>query len=319
MAADGWFIYYGRDDEVIPPDVTRVRIHESLTVIPAHAFYWNLDIEEVEFHDGVKTVEEYAFRESPSLRKVIMRGVRVVKNEAFCGCKALTVVECDKLEIIRHHAFAGCKSLGSIDLPSAKVIGGTVFNNCTALTNVKFGKELESIGWCAFRNCTSLERITIPLKDGMITENDTFAGCENLKHVDLVEGVRGTIDALLLDEWRNDMNEEINSINQILPTLDGEDTSDDGGKARAVRRWIRSVLRKIIHYKAQHQRVLEEAAATLQLALPQDIVIKKVLPFLELPSYTFEVVDHEDEEDDRDSDNEDDVDDIDDDESSYDY
>ena len=45
------------------------------------------------------------------------------------------------------------------------------------------------------------------------------------------------------------------------------------------------------------------------------IVIKNVLPFLELPSYTFELGDREDEEDD--SDNEDDVDDFDDDESSY--
>ena len=41
MVAKGWHIYYGRDDEVIPLDVTRVRIDESLTVIPAHAFYKN--------------------------------------------------------------------------------------------------------------------------------------------------------------------------------------------------------------------------------------------------------------------------------------
>mmetsp|Transcript_17088 Transcript_17088/g.25371 ORF Transcript_17088/g.25371 Transcript_17088/m.25371 type:complete len:86 (+) Transcript_17088:1372-1629(+) len=36
----------------------------------------------------------------------------------------------------------------------------------------------------------------------------------------------------------------------------------------------------------------------LQLALPRDILMKNVLPFLELPSYTFELVDHEEEEDD---------------------
>eukprot|EP00985_Skeletonema_marinoi_P002561 scaffold1057_cov203-Skeletonema_marinoi.AAC.9 len=43
-------------------------------------------------------------------------------------------------------------------------------------------------------------------------------GCANLKHADLVEGeVHETIAALLLEEWRNDMNEEINSINHILP------------------------------------------------------------------------------------------------------
>eukprot|EP00984_Skeletonema_dohrnii_P015119 scaffold6480_cov84-Skeletonema_dohrnii-CCMP3373.AAC.2 len=313
MAADGWFIYNGRDGALIPPGVTRVRIHESVSVIPAEAFQGNRNIKEVDFHYRVKTVEDYAFRWCPSLIRAIMPGVEVVENEAFCGCEALAIVECDKLEIIRHHAFSGCESLKSIDLPSAKIIGGTVFNYCTALTDVKFGKELESIGWCAFRVCTSLERIIIPLKDGMITENDTFQDCENLKHVDLVKGeLHETTAALLLEEWKNDVNEEINSINQILSNAPaGDDVDNVGGKARAIRRWIRSVLRKIIHYKAQHFSVLEEAAARLKLTLPQDIVIKNVLPFLELPSYTFEVGDHEDEEDDSEEEEEGD------DESSY--
>eukprot|EP00984_Skeletonema_dohrnii_P006330 scaffold2262_cov107-Skeletonema_dohrnii-CCMP3373.AAC.9 len=318
MAADGWYTFTGREGEVIPPGVTRVRIHESLTVIPARALRGNRHIEEVEFHDNVKTVEEEAFRNCPSLRRVIMRGVEVVERRAFSNCEALAYVECDKLETIERSAFYGCESLGSINLPSTKVIGGTVFNYCTALTNIKFSDKLESIiGREAFYCCTSLERIAIPLKDGIITENDTFQGCENLKHVDLVEGggVHETIAALLLEDWKNDVNEEINSINQILSNAPaGDDFNDVGGKARAIRRWIRSVLRKIIQYKAQYQSFLEEAATTLQVALPQDIVIKNVLPFLELPSYTFEVVDREDEEDDSEEEEEEEEDD---DESSY--
>ena len=104
------------------------------------------------------------------------------------------------------------------------------------------------------------------------------------------------------------MNEEIDSINQILPTASAgsgwddevfeeeRDEYEDGEKARAIRTWIRSVLRKIIHYKAEHQRLLDEATTSLQLALPHDIVKNNVLPFLELPSNTFEVSDHEEEE-----------------------
>eukprot|EP00984_Skeletonema_dohrnii_P024421 scaffold13533_cov90-Skeletonema_dohrnii-CCMP3373.AAC.6 len=60
MAADGWYTYTGR--EAVPPDVTRVRIDESLTVIPAYAFDENPNIEEVKCHDRVKTVEDNAFR-----------------------------------------------------------------------------------------------------------------------------------------------------------------------------------------------------------------------------------------------------------------
>ena len=75
-----------------------------------------------------------------------------------------------------------------------------------------------------------------------------------------------------------------------------------GGKAQVIRRWISSVLRKIVHYKSEHRRIMDEAAAALQFVLPQDIVLKNVLSFLELPSHTFDGED--DENEDRDEDEE---------------
>eukprot|EP00985_Skeletonema_marinoi_P004567 scaffold1980_cov86-Skeletonema_marinoi.AAC.3 len=249
MAADGYFIYTG--GEAVPTGVTRVRIDESLTVIPAYAFQGNRHIEEVDCHIGVKTVEEYAFFNCRSLRLVIMPGVEVVERGAFYSCKALTDVECDKLERIERCAFGRCISLGSINLPSAKIIQNSAFWNCTALTNIKFRKELESIRGGAFNYCTSLERITIPLKDGIITDDDIFRRFSPLS------------------------------------TPAGDDF-DDGEKALAIRMWISSVLHKFFQCKAKHRSYLNEAATTLQLALPNDIVNMNVLPYLELPSYTFE-------------------------------
>ncbi|KAK1733362.1 hypothetical protein QTG54_015921 [Skeletonema marinoi] len=143
MAANGWYIYNGL--EAVPPGVTRVRIDESLTVIPALAFEGNCNIEELECHDLVKTVERSAFYNCPSLRLVIMPGVEVVEDCAFGDCKALTVVECDKLERIGGGAFSWCKSLTSINLPSAKIVEYIAFCDCHALTNIKFGDKLESI------------------------------------------------------------------------------------------------------------------------------------------------------------------------------
>jgi hypothetical protein len=296
MAADGWYTFTGRDGEIIPPDVTRARIDESVTVIPAAAFEGNPSIEELECHFGVKKFEEYAFWNCPSLTRVIMPGVEEVEDEAFCGCEELRYVECGELKIIGNSAFDGCESLKSIDLPSGKIIKGHAFAGCTDLTNIEFGKKLESIRVGAFFLCPSLERITIPLKDGIITENNIFHLCKKLEQIDLVEGaLHETIAALLLEEWKYDMNDEMLSINQTLPNTPAGDDDDVGGKAQAVRMWIRAVLRKIIHHKAQHRSYLNEAATILQLALPQYIVIKNVLPFLELPSYTFEVGDHEEE------------------------
>eukprot|EP00984_Skeletonema_dohrnii_P000701 scaffold211_cov83-Skeletonema_dohrnii-CCMP3373.AAC.7 len=298
MAAEGdnvtWYNYTG--DRRVPDDVTHVTIDASVTVIPEDAFRRHPNIVEVICHDKVERVEARAFISCPSLRRVIMPGVEVVEGYAFDGCKALAIVECGKLEIIKEEAFNKCTSLMSIDLLSAKVIKMGAFTGCFALTNAKFGSKLERIEEMAFDDCPSLARITIPLKDGIITNESIFYGCDNLKHVELVEGAtHETIAALQLEEWRNDMNEEIDSINQILPTASaGRYGHDDGGIARAIRGWIRSVLGKIIHYQAEHRRYLnEEIATALQLVLPQDIVMNNVLPFVYLPLYTFEVVDEE--------------------------
>eukprot|EP00984_Skeletonema_dohrnii_P012628 scaffold5150_cov150-Skeletonema_dohrnii-CCMP3373.AAC.2 len=290
---------YTGEDRRVPDDATHITVDQSVRVIPENAFRGNDNIVEVICDVNVKGVGGCAFDLCLPLRRVIMPGVEVVEEEAFLCCRALTYVECGKLEIIKVQAFGRCESLRSINLPSAKIVEEGVFWGCEALTDVKFGSKLERIKEGAFVNCPFLERITIPLKDGIVADDDIFRACDNLKHVDLVEGpVHATIAALQLEEWRNDMYGEINSINQILPTTPaGEGYFDQGGKARAIRTWIRSVLGKIIHYKAEHQRLLnEQVATTLGLALSQDIVMNNVLPFLELPSYTFEVGDHEEGE-----------------------
>ena len=272
--------YYIFTGERVPDHVTHVLIDKALKFVRAFAFQEHPNIQEVICHD-VEKIERFAFFMCPCLRRVIMPGVKKVEKEAFSNCKALTYIEWGKLEIIEGLAFAGC-GLSSIDLPSVKEVAGScAFSGCTNLINVKFGKDLESIGRLAFYNCPSLQRITLPLKDGMIAHVNTFQMCVNLIQVGLVGGVHETVAALLLDEWKNDMNEEIDSINRILPsTPAGTDRHmDNGRKALAIRSWIRSVLRKIIHYKAEHRRYLNMAAA-LEPALPNDIIHKSVLPFL---------------------------------------
>ena len=274
---------------MIPQHITHVLICQALMFVPARAFQRHPNIQEVICHDGVLKIEAKAFDECPSLRRVIIPGVKKVERWAFGYCKALTYIECGKLERIGKWAFSGCKSLSSIDLPSIKIFDQYAFTNCTNLTNAKFGIDLESLGCSAFCDCPSLERITLPLKDDMINHGDSFRACVKLNHIDLIGGVHETIAALLLEEWQNDMNEEIDSINQNLPnTPAGGAYYSVGERAVAIRTWITTVLHKIIHYKAEHRRHVNEAAATLQPALPNDVVLKNVLPFLELPSYTFD-------------------------------
>ena len=268
-----------------------VIVDKSMTAILREAFSDHPWIVKVICHEDVECIENYAFSECLCLRKVIIPNVNIVKDGAFYGCEVLEDVECDELEIIEEYAFSRCRRLKSIKLTSTRIVYESAFNECTAFTDVEFSSKLERIDDGAFAFCTSLERIIIPLKDGLITAANIFQGCEKLSHVDLVEGeVHEIIAALQLEEWRNDMNEEIDSINQVLPHVYiGGLGLDPGEKAEAIWRWIRSLLRKIIHYQAEHRRVLNEAATTLHHVLPSDISANHVLSFLELPAHTFEL------------------------------
>ncbi len=300
MAAEGgndivWFTYTGEED--IPRQATHVFV--DVKIIRYGAFDRHQNIVEVICDDKVEKIERQAFGRCPSLRRVIMRGVKIVEELAFLGCFALEYVACGKLETIGGYAFNDCYSLRSINLPSAEIVEEAAFLGCEALTDAKFGSKLERFDQRAFDICTSLERITVPLKDGIITNNDIFMGCINLEHAELVEGaLHETIAALYFEDWRNDMREEMESINRILPDTDAgsewddvgwNDDDDVGEKALVIRMWIRSVLDKILHYKVEHERVLDEAAATIELALPRDIAMNNVLSFLTLPPYTFGV------------------------------
>ncbi len=297
------YTYTGAVGEHIPRDATHVTVHALTTVVRTRSFEWHPNIIEVICHDKVEKVERLAFDHCRRLRRVIMPGVTVVEARAFYNCRALTNVECDNLERIERLVFIGCTSLRSMDLSSAKIVGEDAFGGCEALAAVRFSSKLERIEGESFMNCRSLERIALPMKD-VITNDDTFQGCDNLEHVDLVGGIHETIAALHLEEWREDLNEEVNSISQTLPTAyaGGYFINDYGEKARVIRRWIRSVLHKIMHYQAEHRHInlVDEVTAKLQLALPHDIVTNNILLFLELPWHPYEVEELEDDEGDSD-------------------
>ena len=104
------------------------------------------------------------------------------------------------------------------------------------------------------------------------------------------------------------MNNEINRINQVLPTI------PTGRITEGIQYWMRSSSERLDHYKVEHKALLKEATTLLELALWKskldgndedevgksgsrkkarkeiyvtsgaDIVIKNVLPFLVLKS-----------------------------------
>ena len=257
---DEIFVYMGGDQEV-PMDVRRVRIDKSVTIIPKKAFDNRQRLICVEFHDGIERIEKGAFNCCFLLRGSIkLLGVKVIDGEVFHFCCGLTEVEFgDKLETIGENSFYSCTSLRSIIMPSVRSIGRYAFDNCQQLTDLDLPEGLETVGQGAFDFCQRLRRITIPLN--CVIDADVFRDCPDLTTVDLVGGIHRTVASLHLERWRNDTKQEINRVNQVLPNT----TSSQ--KTAEIQEWMRSVILRIDHYKAEHQALLKEATTLLELAL----------------------------------------------------
>ena len=317
---DDIFVYVGGR---APRDVRRAKIDESIDTIPRGAFYGCGELIEVVGHNKLKKVEKYAFYYCNRLRRVTkMGGVKEIEYHAFFHCVSLTNLEFDKLEIIGGSVFPFCKSLRSINMTSVTRVGEHAFQGCEQLSEATFGEDLERIEGSAFLDCPFIRRISIPLKDNLIAgaggPMNAFSRCHNLSKVDIVGGIHKTISSLHMETWRDEMMEEIESINQTLAEITINQTSWitlEDGKTVAIQQWIRSVINRMEHYKAEHQILLKEATTLLELALWKahldenngtqegvrvtrgqakrarkercitsgaGIIIKNVLPFLEL-------------------------------------
>ena len=144
-------------------------------------------------------------------------------------------------------------------MPSIKRVGACAFIHCDASTDVVFGEKLERIEENCFYEC-ALRSISIPLEDNLIIDNTAFSGCNNLSRVDALDGrIHKTIFSLHLKTWRNEMKDEIDSINQTLPTTTA--------KTQAIQQWIARVLSRMAHYKSEHKVLVKEAMTLLELAL----------------------------------------------------
>ncbi|KAK1740122.1 hypothetical protein QTG54_009072 [Skeletonema marinoi] len=248
------FIYRGGR---APRHVTHVIIDKSIKIIPFRAFCCCEDLRYVKMHNGIEGIGKEAFMNCISLRGIDVTNVRVVGEMAFSRCCNLMALDnSERLEKIGVQAFLDCSSLGHVNLPSVRVIEASGFAGCTNMMCAILGRHIEAIEISAFYYCTSLRRLRFELGDnGISFASDAFDCCRQLTSIELVGNIHQSISSLGLEEWQDDMNQEIDRINHLLPNI------HDSQKTTELSQWVDIVQSKIECYK------LMENTSLLELAL----------------------------------------------------
>jgi hypothetical protein len=194
--------------------ITSVVIEGGVTNIYYAAFSEYSNLTSVSIGNGVKSIQDNAFRSCSSLPSVtIPESVTNIGNYVFSGCSNLASITIGNgVTSIEEHAFDGCSSLTSVSIPNnvtsigkyafyhcsslASVsIGNGVtsisvgtFSDCGSLTSVTIGNGVTSIGDYAFKNCSSLASVSIPGSVASIGEW-AFSDCSSLASVSIGNGV----------------------------------------------------------------------------------------------------------------------------------
>ena len=206
------------------PQLEEIQLPESLETIGEYAFSGNTGLKTVEMKDKVTSVGSEAFRNCTGLESIAFsENLSTLGEYAFAGCTGLTEVTLPgSLVTIPNYAFRKCSGLQKLTLGEGIAeIGEYAFEACTGLTEIKFPESLATIRHYAFLGCTALETLTLPdgvsdlgyqafanctaLKEahyptGLTTMlgcyfnygnhyGSVFAGCKNLKTLEIPEGV----------------------------------------------------------------------------------------------------------------------------------
>jgi serine/threonine protein kinase len=143
------FEYHGAGRGVVPPNVTRVIVDDTVTTIGERAFANCSSLTAIEIYVSVTFIVRNAFNGCSSLASIrIPTLVKRIGPYAFADCLSLTWIKIPStVTSIGEGAFHGCSSLESITIPhSVKTIGANAFNGCDVLTEVELVRFVTTIG-----------------------------------------------------------------------------------------------------------------------------------------------------------------------------
>lgn len=164
--------------------VTYVEIAAKECEIGKNAFSGHSTLKYVERYynrEAKLSIGEKAFFNCPNLEYVSMYFTATsLGKSAFESCPKLNVAPTIKVKDIPENAFRGCSNLNSkyIDFSWVNTIGAQAFEGCSypSFKEIKFSKDLTSIGTKAFKDCSRLYDIYVESANVPTTASDAFSG-----------------------------------------------------------------------------------------------------------------------------------------------
>jgi hypothetical protein len=142
-------------------DVVRVRIDPSVVVVPEIYFEYNKrHVEQVELHDGVREISDYAFSSYYALKALhLFDGVESIGGYAF-KCCMFTKFRCPPLiTTISDGMFHSCQRLFSLEFPEDIIqVERYACWFCFSLRNAALAPNT-NVGMMAFSDCLDLLQI----------------------------------------------------------------------------------------------------------------------------------------------------------------
>ena len=183
------FISFGKETFSGCSRLYNVSLPENMTVVGSGMFKNCFSLKSLEIPNTVTTVLERAFQNSGIEDITLPDGITKIYKNTFEGCQSLEYIEIpDSVNHIENFAFQNCKNLKEIKFPkNLKSIGESAFIS-TALENIEFPEGTLSLGSNAFNYCNKLKSVYIPDSVRKI-ESLCFTDCENLETVRLPENM----------------------------------------------------------------------------------------------------------------------------------
>lgn len=160
----------------------RVLTSRSISTIGDKAFNSCRLLETIPFADSIQSIGSNAFDGCSNLsgELIFPRSLTSIGSYAFHYCSKITKIDfsaAESLSYISEHTFQDCRSLSEINWgKNIQSIGSYAFNDIAlAKLNLLECKKLNSIGGSAFSSCRNLNQIILPNSDHLSFNSYTFS------------------------------------------------------------------------------------------------------------------------------------------------